>query len=195
MKKGRWTTEEQKKQIGAAMAIASTANLLLGLRFSETGKEFVDFLVTHEGMDRDLCDEGARYILIPMLPFAVESCLKCVKSQGGGEFLRTHNLVSLWKDLDEVEQTGIRKRVDNPAGRDGEKTRREALGITCEMRTVDQVLEAHQNDFVRWRYVDDGEKNLTEERKHLRIDEAIMDLYGIVYACVEYHKSRDEKHR
>jgi len=190
MKRDRWTSEEQKKQIGVAMAIATTANLLLGLRCTEKGKEFIGSILTHGGMDSELCDAGAQYILIPMLPFAVESCLKCVKSQGGGEFRRTHNLDLLWKDLDEVERTEIQKLVDCPVWRDGERTLREALGITCEMRTVDQVLETHKNDFVHWRYVVDGEKNLTEELKHLRTDEAIMDLFGIVYACVEYHKSR-----
>lgn len=191
MKKGRWTREEQKKQIGSAMAIATTANLLLGLRCTETGKEYVDSMVTREGMDRDLCNGGIWYILIPMLPFAVELCLKGIKSQGRREFLWTHNLKSLWKDLDEVEQTGIRKRVDSPAWRDEERTRREALGITGEMRTVDKVVEVHQDDFERWRYVVDGEKNLTEERAQVIIDEAMMDLFGIVCACVDYYQSRD----
>ena len=49
----------------------------------------------------------------------------------------------------------------------------------------------HQDDFEHWRYVVDGEGNLTEERAHVKTDEAIMDLYGLVYACVEYHQSRD----
>ena len=34
----------------------------------------------------------------------------------------------------------------------------------------------------------DGEMNLTKEMEQVRTDEAIMDLYGIVYACVEYHQ-------
>ena len=191
MKRGRWTTEEQRKQIGSAMAIATTANLLLGLRCTETGKEYVGSMVTRGGMDRELCDGGTWYILIPMLPFAVELCLKGIKSQGGREFLWTHNLKSLWTDLDAVEQMGIRKRVNSPAWRNEEKPRRDALGIKGEMRTVDQVIEVHQDDFERWRYVVDGERNLTEEVTHVRTDEAIMDLYGIVFACVEYHQSLD----
>ena len=64
-----------------------------------------------------------------------------------------------------------------------------------EVRTVDQVIEVHQNDFERWRYVVDGERNLTEEGAHVRTDEAIMDLYGIVFACVEYHPRRDAQYR
>ncbi len=56
-------------------------------------------------------------------------------------------------------------------------------------------MKVHQNDFAQWRYVIDGERNLTETREQLRIDEAIMDLYGIVYACVEYYKSRDAQQR
>ena len=147
-------------------------------------------MVTHRGMDRELCQAGTDYILIPMLPFAVELCLKGIKSQGG-EFLWTHNLKSLWEDLDEVERLGVRKRVEDAAWRSEERIRREALDITGTMRTVDQVMEVHQNDFAQWRYVIDGERNLTEAREQVRIDEAIMDLYGIVYACVEYHKSRD----
>ena len=59
------------------------------------------------------------------------------------------------------------------------------------MRTVDQVIEVHQDDFERWRYVVDGERNLTEENAHVRTDEAIMDLYGIVFACVKYRQSLD----
>ena len=85
----------------------------------------------------------------------------------------------------------IRKRVVHPAWRSEERIRREALGITDAMRTVDRVIEVHQKDFEQWRYVVDGERNLTEEKEQVRIDEAIMDLYEIVYACVEYHKSRD----
>ena len=191
MKKGHWKVEEQKKAMGSAKAIATTANLLLGLRWTETGREYTDWMVTQGGMDRELCEAGTGYILIPMLPFAVELCLKGIRSQGGGEFLWTHNLKSLWKDLDEAEQAEIRKRLEDPAWRSEERTRREALGITDVMRTVDQVIDVHQNDFENWRYVVDGERNLTDEKKQVRIDEAIMDLYGIVYACVEYHRSRD----
>lgn len=191
MRRSRWKTEEQRKQIGSAMAIATTANLLLGLRCTETGKEYVDSMVTRGGMDMELCDGGTWYILIPMLPFAVELCLKGIKSQGGREFLWTHNLKSLWTDLDAVEQMEIRKRVNSPAWRNEEKPRRDALGIKGEMRTVDQVIEVHQDDFERWRYVVDGERNLTEEGAHVRTNEAIMDLYGIVFACVEYHQRLD----
>ena len=86
MKKSCWSTKEQKRQIGSAMAIATTANLLLGLRSTETGRQYTDSMVTHGGMDRELCEAGAEYILIPMLPFAVELCLKGIRSQGGGEF-------------------------------------------------------------------------------------------------------------
>ena len=193
MKRRHWTTEEQRKQIGSAMAIATTANLLLGLRCTETGKEYVDSMVTRGGMDRELCDGGTWYILMPMLPFAVELCLKGLKSHGGREFLWTHNLKSLWTDLDAVEQMGIRKRANSPAWRNEEKSRRDALGITGEMRTVDQVIEVHQDDFERWRYVVDGERNLTEEDAHVSTDEAIMDLYGIVFACVEYHQNLDAR--
>ena len=195
MERSRWTTEEQRKQIGAAMAIATTANLLLGLRCTDTGKEYVDSMVTRGGMDRELCDGGTWYILIPMLPFAVELCLKGIKSQGGRKFLRTHNLKSLWMDLDEVEQEEIRKRVEDPAWRSEERIRREALSITDATRTVDRVVEVHQDDFKNWRYVVDGERNLTEEGAHVRTDAAIMDLYGIVFACVEYHQSRDAQQR
>ena len=190
MKKGRWTTEEQKTQIGSAMAIATTAGLLLGLRWSEIGKEYTNWMVTQVGMDRELCEEaGTKHILISMLPFAVELCLKGIRSQGGGEFLWKHNLKSLWNDLDETERIEIRRRV--AARRDEERTQREILGIPEKMRTVDQVIDDHQNDFEDWRYVVDGEKKLTDEKRARRIDEAIMDLYGIVYACVEYHQSRD----
>ncbi|MDE2925145.1 MAG: hypothetical protein OXT71_01960 [Acidobacteriota bacterium] len=195
MKRSRWTTEEQRKQIGAAMAIATTANLLLGLRYAETGRAYVDSMVTHGGLDRDLCDGGTRYILIPMLPFAVELCLKGIKSQGMREFLWTHNLQSLWTDLDAVEQMGIRKRVESPAWRNEAMRRRDALDITGKVRTIDQVIKVHQDDFERWRYVVDGERNLTEEGARVSIDEAIMDLYGIVFACVEYHQARDAQYR
>ena len=116
--------------------------------------------------DGELCQAGTDYILIPMLPFAVELCLKGIKSQGG-EFLWTHNLKSLWEDLDEVERLGVRKRVEDAAWRSEERIRREALDITGTMRTVDQVMEVHQNDFAQWRYVIDGERNLTEAREQV----------------------------
>ena len=189
MKRSHWTKEEQKKQIGEAMAIATTANLLLGLRCTETGREYANSMVTYGGMDRELCEAGAEYILIPMLPFAVELCLKGIRSQGGGEFLWKHNLKSLWNDLEEAERIEIRRRVAAP--RDEERTQREILSIPEEMRTVDQVIDDHRNDFRDWRYVVDGEKTLTGKKRARRIEEAIMDLYGLVYACVEYYKSRD----
>ena len=191
MKRGRWTTEEQKRQIGSAMAIATTANLLLGLRWTDAGKEYTTWMVAQEGLDEELCETAGTHILIYELPFAVELCLKGIRSQGGGEFLWTHNLKLLWNDLDEAERIEIRKRVEDRARSSEEKARREAIGITGAMRTVDHVIEAHQNDFEHWRYVVDGEKKLTEEKAKIRIDEAMMDLYGIVYACVEYHQSRD----
>ena len=173
------------------MAIATTANLLLGLRWTERGREYTNWMVAHERMDKELCGAGTRYILIPMLPFAVELCLKAIRSLDGAECIYTHNLKSLWNDLDEPERAEIRRRVNDPAWRREEGIRREALGITEAMRTVDQVIEIHQNDFEDWRYVANGERNLREERKRVRIDEALLDLYGIVYACVEYHQSRD----
>ena len=190
-KRSGWTTIDQYRQIGSAMAIATTANLLLGLRSTDIGRQYVDSLVTRGGMDSELCEAGTEYILIPMLPFAVELCLKGIKSQGGGKFLWTHNLKSLWTDLDENEQAGIRKRAEDPAWRSEERVRRQTLAITDAIRTVDRVIEVHQNDFEHWRYVVEGQRKLTEEQEIVRTDEAIMDLYGLVYACVGYHKSRD----
>ena len=194
-KKGRWTSLEQKQEIGSAMAIATTTNLLLGLRSTEIGKHYTDVMVKQAGMDKDLCDGGTRYILIPMLPFAVELCLKALKTQGGDAFIWTHNLKLLWDDLNTGEQTAVRQRVEDSAWRNEERKRRESLGITGTLRTVDEVIEAHQNDFEDWRYVADGVKNLTEEKKAISIDEAFTDLFRIVHACVEYHQSRDEQQR
>ena len=190
IRRSRWTPEQQKRQVGEAMAIATTANLLLGLRRTDPGRAYVDSMVKHGAMDRELCDGGTQYILIPMLPFAVELGLKGIKSQSGGAFLRTHNLKCLWNDLAEDEQAAIRNRVEDPAWRREEEPQRAVLGITDEMRPVDQVIEVHQDDFVHWRYVVDGEKHLTNETAHLSIDEAIMDLYGIAYACIDYYQSR-----
>ena len=175
------------------MAIATTANVLLGLRSTDTGRHYADSLVARGSVDRELCEAGTEYILIPMLPFAVELCLKGIRCQAGGSFLWTHNLKSLWKDLDEEQQAGIRRRAEDPEWRSEEKLRREAMGITDGIRTVDRVIDIHQNDFERWRYVVEGERRLTEEGGRVRIDEAIMDLYGLVYACVGYHKSRDAR--
>ena len=193
MKKGRWTPVEQKQMIGSAMAIATTANLLLGLRGTKIGKKYTGLMVKQAGMDKELCDAGTKYILIPMLPFAVELCLKGIKAQGGNEFIWTHNLKSLWEDLNKKEQAEVRKRAEDPAWRKEERKQRKAFGITGKMRKVDEVIEAHQNDFEDWRYVADGVKKLTKKRKALRIDEAFMDLFRIVHACVEFHKERDKK--
>ena len=193
MKKGRWTPVEQKQMIGSAMAIATTANLLLGLRGTKIGKKYTDLMVKQAGMDKELCDAGTKYILIPMLPFAVELCLKGIKAQGANEFIWTHNLKSLWEDLNKKEQAEVRKRAEDPAWRKEERKQRKAFGITGKMRKVDEVIEAHQNDFEDWRYVADGVKKLTKKRKALRIDEAFMDLFRIVHACVEFHKERDKK--
>ena len=193
-KSEHWTSVEQKQEIGSAMAIATTANLLLGLRWSEPGKHYTDLMVEQAGIDRNLCDGGTKYILIPMLPFAVELCLKALKAQGGNEFIRTHNLKSLWQDLSEGEQAEVRRRVENPECRKHESKQREACGITGQMRTLDEVIEAHQNDFDDWRYVADGVKKLTTEKGSISIDEAFMDLFRIVNACVEYHKEREGHH-
>lgn len=181
---------EQKQEIGSAMAIATTANLLLGLRTTEIGKQYADAMVKQAGMDKELCDGGAKYILIPMLPFAVELCLKALKAQGGNEFIRTHNLKCLWEDLCEVERAEVRQRVEDPEWRRQEKKQREAFGITGKMRDVDEVIEVHQNDFVDWRYVADGVKKLTEEKKATSVYQGFMDLFKIVDACVGYHKVR-----
>ena len=194
-KKGCWTSVEQKQEIESAMAIATTANLLLGLRSTEIGRHYADVMVKQAGMDKKLCDGGTKYILIPMLPFAVELCLKALKAQGGNEFIRTHNLKCLWEDLSKGERVEVRKRVEDPAWREEERQQREAIGITGKLRTVDEVIEAHQNDFEEWRYVSDGVKKRTEEKKAISIDEAFMDLFGMVNACVEYHQSRDKQQR
>ncbi|MDE0106430.1 MAG: hypothetical protein OXN96_01400 [Bryobacterales bacterium] len=151
-------------------------------------------MVEHAGMDRDLCDGGTKYILIPMLPFAVELCLKALKAQGGKEFIKTHNLKSLWQDLSKEQQAEVRSRVENPEYRKHESKQRESCGITGKMRTLDEVIEAHQSDFDEWRYVADGVKKLTPEKKSMNIDEAFMDLFMVVHACVGYHKEREGRH-
>ena len=194
-KKERWTSVEQQQAIGSAMAIATTANLLSGLRRTELGKQYIEFMIEQEGLDKVLCDEGTQHTPLSMLPFAVELCLKALKAQNGNGFIRTHNLKCLWEDLNKEERVEIRKRVKDPAWRQKEKQQREAYGITGTARTVDEVIEAHRNNFEDWRYVPDGVKNLTEEKEAIRIDEAFIDLFGIVNACVEYHQSRDKQQR
>ena len=42
MKRSHWTAEEQKRHMGSAMAIATTANLLLGLRWTDIGRDYVE---------------------------------------------------------------------------------------------------------------------------------------------------------
>lgn len=185
-----WTSVEQKQAIGSAMAIATTANLLLALRRSEPGKHFTDLMVEQAGMDRDLCDGGTKYILIPMLPFAVELCLKALKAQGGNEFIKTHNLKCLWEDLSKEEQDQVREYMQNPERIKHEVRQRQACGITTDIRTVDQVIETHKNDFNDWRYVVDGVKRLTEKKKAINLDEAFLDFFRIVSACLECHKER-----
>jgi len=81
--------------------------------------------------------------------------------------------------------------VENPEYRKHDSKQREACGITGQIRTLDEVMEAHQDDFDEWRYVADGVKNLTEEKKSISIDEAFIDLFKIINACVEYHKERE----
>ena len=190
-KKGRWTPIEQTQSISSAMAIEATAHMLLGFRRTEAGKKYADFMVSQEGVEKQLCAEGIKIILLSALPFAVELCLKALKAQGGNEFIRTHNLKCLWEDICKGERAVIRERVEDPAWRKQEWKRRKAHRITEKARTVDEVIEAHQNDFEDWRYVPDGVKKLTEAKKCLRIDEAFMDLLRVVNACVEYHMERE----
>ena len=190
MKKGRWTPAEQEKEIGSAKSIATTANLLFGLRWTDIGKQYTDVMVERAGMDKKLCEGATWFILVPMLPFAVELCLKALKAQGGNEFFWTHNLKLLWEDLEPEERREVRQRVEDPAWRKEERKQRDAFGITGKPRTVDDVIEAHQKDFEDWRYVTDGEKTLTKEKKDIIVEEALMDLFRIVFACAEYHKKR-----
>ena len=164
-KKSSWTPLDQMQTITTAMAIETTAQLLLGLRRTEEGKKYTDFMVNQEGIDKELCSEGTKIILLSALPFAVELCLKALKAQGGNEFIRTHNLKCLWDDLRKGERAEIRKRVEDTEWRNEEWRRRERHGITGKARTVDDVMEAHQNDFEDWRYVPDGVKKLIEEKK------------------------------
>ena len=42
MKRSHWTAEEQKRHMGSAMAIATTANLLLGLRWTDIGRDYTN---------------------------------------------------------------------------------------------------------------------------------------------------------
>lgn len=190
-KKGHWTPEKQAQSIASAMAIEATAQMLLGLRRTEAGKKYTSFMVKQEGVDKELGGEGTKILLLSALPLAVELCLKALKAQGGKEYIWTHNLKQLWEDLEPEERKKIRKRVDDPAWRKQEWKHREEFRIAGKARTVDEVIEAHQNDFTDWRYVPDGVEKLTEEKKALGIDEAFMDLLRVVNACVEYHVERE----
>ena len=61
MKRSHWTAEEQKRHMGSAMAIATTANLLLGLRWTDIGRDYTNSMVAHRGMDKELCEAGTEY--------------------------------------------------------------------------------------------------------------------------------------
>ena len=176
------------------MAIATTAALLLGLRRNEIGRKYTAWMVDNVGLDEVLCDGATWHVLVSALPFAVELCLKGIKSQAGGGFLWTHNLDSLWTDLDAAVQREIRNRVETRQDWEVNALRR-ALGVATRTRTVDQVIEVHQNDFKHWRYVVNGESNLTSENRDLEIDEALVDLFEIVHACIEYHQDEQIQQR
>lgn len=190
MKTGRWTPEEQQKEIGSAMAIATTANLLLGLGSSKPGKKFEKMMVKQIGMANELYDGGSKYILIPMMPFAVELCLKSIKAQGNCEFMWTHNLRLLWQDLSENDRNNIRSILTNPIWVKEESRLRFACGITPNIRSVNQIIEDHKNDFMDWRYVVDGERKLKHDKSRIQVLEGIMDLYAVVMSCVRYHQQR-----
>ena len=188
---GPWTPEEQGKSIGSAMAIASTANLLLGIPRTSAGRRYRKFMIEEVGMDEELCDGGTWLILTPMLPFAIELCLKSIKSQSGHAFLKSHDLKELWEDLHEGDRSGIKSRLEDPTWKQREERRRSEFGLTGGIRPLHEVLNDHRNDFQNWRYVVEGEKYLTPRVTSISIDESIMDFYGIVFACVTYHQNRN----
>ena len=173
------------------MAIATTANLLLGIAHTDPGHSYMEFMVNHVGMDRDLCKGGTWYILTPMMPFAVELCLKAIKSQRKQEFLKEHDLKKLWEDLCQDDQDGIRNIIEDQAWKQEENRLRFEFGLTGEIRALEDVLDDHRNDFMKWRYVVEGEHNLPPQLASIGIYESVMDLFGTVFACVEYHKKRD----
>ena len=190
MRTGRWTPEEQQKEIGSAMAIATTANLLLGLRSSKLGKKFEKMMVRQAGMANELYDGGSEYILIPMMPFAVELCLKSIRAQGENEFLWTHNLKLLWRDLSDDDRDQIRNFLTNPLWVKEELKIRNTYGITSRIRSLDNIIEDHQEDFMDWRYVVDGEKKLKPHKSRMQVLEGIMDLYAVVSSCVKFYQLR-----
>lgn len=186
-----WNTVEQTQAIGSAMAIATTARLLLGLRWSELGNQYTEFMVEKREIDKDLCDGGTKYILVPMLPFAVELCLKSLKSQGENGFIKTHDLEILWNDLSEIERSSIGNKTELSIHKMHKEERKQAYRTTAIIRTIDEIIRAHRNDFVDWRYVADGVRRLQKEKESIVLNEAFMDLVRIVNACVEYHKERE----
>ena len=185
-----WNLPEQKQAIGSAKAIATTARILLGLRRFEVGKKYIEFMVEQARIDKDLFEGGTKHILVPMLPLAVELCLKSLKAQGGNKFIKTHNLKSLWQDLRKRDRWEMRKRVGNSKYAMFGQEQREAYGIAESLRTLDELIEVYQEDFVDWRYVSDGVKRLRKGNKSIIIEEAFMDFFRIVNACAEYHKER-----
>lgn len=112
-------------------------------------------------------EAGCRYVTGFVLPLALELGLKSLLHKCALEPPRTHNLSDLFDLLpvqtkDMVEQEYETAKEDQSAG------------------SFRLLLEAHKNDFIEWRYLDDV--------KALRLDDRALQ-YAICAVLTTYERS------
>ena len=111
---------------------------------------------------------GCNYVVNFVLPFAIELALKALLAKTGQGFKFTHDLLALYNKF----SPDIKGRLQSEFIIQLEK------GGCPETGSFEDLLTAHKNDFVDWRYLDKAEKLKKEEKEmHLAIC-AILEIYN-----------------
>ena len=117
-----------------------------------------------------------------LLPFTAELALKGLKQKETTPdgFVKTHDLVKLFRDVSSGSQSSTDKRFRRYMSQDDETTD----------KNVDlwQFFEKHSNDFVEWRYLEDTEEgSLVPAYKEFQY--AICSILDEVYEGEESPKT------
>jgi hypothetical protein len=109
---------------------------------------------------------GCSYVVNFVLPFSLELALKSLLIKGGNEPKFIHDLLDLYNGFSADMKLKLQNEYSNQL---------EIVGLD-KTESLEELLSAHRNDFKDWRYLENTEKLMREEKEMQAAISAILEI-------------------
>ena len=117
--------------------------------------------------DFDALKKGCDYVVSFVLPLALELSLKSLILKENATPKLTHNLVTLFNQLQNNTKNHLNKRYCEASN----------IHLTTSKTAFKDLLKEHKDDFEGWRYLDEAEKLKKEDIKLQYAITIVLDVY------------------